>query len=169
VSGERFLDHQARHDFERLLPLRSLQILRHAERSQFGLRGRLAGAELHPPAGHEVQRGDAFGHPGGMVERRRELHDAVAQADLLGPLGGRRQEHLGGRGVRVLLQEVVFDLPHRMEPDPIRQFDLLQGVAEQSLLRALGPRPRQLVLVEQPEPHRTTPPLRSSLRISFRG
>ena len=71
----------------------------------------------------------------------------------LRPLGGGGQEHLGRRGVRVLLQEVVLDLPHVVEPEPVGELDLLERVEQELRLAAVGPRPGQLVLVEDPEPH----------------
>ena len=69
------------------------------------------------------------------------------------PLGGGGEEHLGGRGVRVLLEEVVLDLPHVVEPEPVGELDLLERVEQELRLAAVGPRPGELVLVEDPEPH----------------
>src|SRR5207244_646352 len=54
------------------------------------------------------------------------------------------------------LEEVVLHLPDAVEPDPVGQLDLLERVAHQALLAVLVPRPRQLVLVAQPEPHGST-------------
>ena len=56
------------------------------EPAQLGLRARLAGAELHPAVGDEVQRGDPLGYPGRVVEGRRRLDDPVAELDPLGAL-----------------------------------------------------------------------------------
>ena len=67
---------------------------------------------------------------------------------------GGGQEHLGRRGVRVLLEEVVLDLPDVVEAEPVGELDLLErvrraGGAPASVL----PGPGQLVLVEDAEPH----------------
>src|SRR4029450_13379484 len=65
-----------------------------------------------------------------------------------------RQEHLGRGGVAVFLQEVVLDLPHVVEADPVGQLDLVEGVREQLVLALGPPGAGQLVLVEDAEPHR---------------
>ena len=91
------------------------------EAAELRRRRGLAGAEVHPAVGDEVERGDPFGDPRGMVHRRRDLHDSVPEADVLRALAGGRQEHLGRRGVRVLLEEVVLDLPGVVEDRPGRR------------------------------------------------
>ena len=153
VAGERLLDEHASHRVERLAPLFALRGAVDAEASELGLRRRLASAEIDPSVGQQVERGDALGDPGGMVELMRQLDDAVAQADAIGALAGRRQEHLGSRGVAVLLEEVVLDLPHVVDAEAVGQLDLIQRVLEQLVLTAVAPRPRQLVLVEDSELH----------------
>src|SRR6266540_6731200 len=77
----------------------------------------------------------------------------MAEPDVLGALARRRQEHLRRRAVAVLLEEVVLHFPHAVQPQPIGQLDLLEGVAQQLLLRPRRVRPRQLVLIKQPEAH----------------
>ena len=47
---------------------------------------------------------------------------------LLRPLAHRTEEDLGCRRVRVLLQEVVLDLPDVVEPEPVGELDLLESV-----------------------------------------
>src|ERR1700680_4769281 len=94
---------------DRLLPDRALFVEGDAERLQFGDAGALAGAELDPPVADQVERGDALGTARRM--RRRQLHDAVAQPDPLGALAGGAKEYLGRRRVRILLEEMVLDLP----------------------------------------------------------
>jgi hypothetical protein len=95
------------------------------------------------------------GHPLGDARRvvRRELDDAVAEADALRALAGGGEEHLGGGGVAVLLHEVVLDLPGVVVAEPVGQLDLVEGVVEEPVLGVDVPRPWQLVLVEDPEPH----------------
>ena len=55
--------------------------------------------------------------------------------------------------MRVLLEEVVLDLPHGVEPEPVGELDLVERVAQQLLLGVRVPRARELVLVEDPEAH----------------
>ena len=50
------------------------------------------------------------------------------------------EEHLGRRGVRVLLEEVVLDLPHVLDAELVGELDLLERVLDQ--LRARCRRPR---------------------------
>ena len=64
----------------------------------------------------------------------------MAKAAPRGSLAGRGQEHFRGRGVAVLLEEVVFDLPHVLEAQPVGQLDLFEGVLEEFVLRPVVPR-----------------------------
>ena len=153
VAGERLLDEHAGHRVERLVPLLALRRPVDAEAAQLGLRRRLAGAELDPSVGDEVERGDALGDPGRVVEPLRQLHDAVAEPDAARALAGRGEEHLGRRRVAVLLEEVVLDLPHVVDAEPVGELDLVERVLEQPVLVAVAPRPGQLVLVEDAELH----------------
>src|SRR5262245_47302525 len=84
----------------------------------------------------------------------RKLDDAVAEADAPGALAGGAQEHLGRRGVRVLLQKVVLDNPGIVVSEPVGQLDLGERVLEDVVLALFGPRPRDLVLVEDAESHK---------------
>src|SRR6185503_19911137 len=85
----------------------------------------------------------------------RELDHPGAKADARGPLARRAEEYLRRRGVRVLLEEVVLYLPGVVVAEPVRQLDLRQRVLEQPILALPAPRPRKLMLVEDPESHRT--------------
>ena len=57
----------------------------------------------------------------------------------LGALAGRGQEHLGRRGVGVLLEEVVLDLPDVVEAQAVGQLDLLEGFLEEAVLVVPAP------------------------------
>jgi len=57
-----------------------------------------------------------------------------------------------GRGVRVLLEEVVL-YSTVVVAEAVGQLDLVERLMEQPVLAVLVPRPGQLVLVEDPEPH----------------
>src|SRR5947209_4472128 len=88
-----------------------------------------------------------------MVEVERDLHDAVAEADAVGALRRGGQEHFGRRGVAVLLEEVVLDLPDAVHASLVGQLHLLEGVLEQLVLGVVPPRTGELVLVEHAELH----------------
>jgi len=92
---------------DRLLPDRPLFVERDAEGLQFSDAGALPGAELDPPVRNQIERGD----PLGAARRvgRRQLHDAVTQADLFGALARRPKKHLGRRRMRILFEEMMLD------------------------------------------------------------
>jgi len=48
---------------------------------------------------------------------------------------------------------MVLDLPEVVEAEPVGELDLLQRVLQQAVLVVGRPRPRELVLVEDPESH----------------
>ena len=100
----------------------------HQEAPQLRLRTGLTGTEFDPAAGDEIEGGHTLGSAGGMVIAGRRLNDAVAETDVLRPLAARTEEHLRSRGVAVLLEEVVLDLPHDVEAEPVGQLDLLKGI-----------------------------------------
>jgi hypothetical protein len=64
----------------------------------------IAGAELDAAVGEQVEHGDALGDAGRVVVLRRQVDDAVAEADALRALAAGREEDLGSRGVAVLLE-----------------------------------------------------------------
>ena len=72
---------------------------------------------------------------------------------LLRALAGRGEEHLGRRGVAVLLEEVVLDLPHVLDAEPVGQLDLLERVLDQRSSLSSSHGRAHLVLVEDPELH----------------
>jgi hypothetical protein len=102
----------------------------------------------------QVERAHPLGHAGRVV--RGELDDPVRQPDPLGALTRRGEEDLRRRGVAVLLEEVVLDLPGEVVPQPIGQLDLREGLLEEVVLAALVPGARKLVLVEDAELHRAS-------------
>jgi hypothetical protein len=153
MAGERRFGHAPHGDAQPLLPHLPLLDGIDEEAAQLRLRRRLARPEVDAPAGHEIESGDALGDPGGMVERRRGLDDAVTEPHLLRPLRHRGQEDLGRTRVAVLLEEVVLDLPTCLDAELVGQLALLQRVLEQRVLGVFIPRAGQLMLVEQPELH----------------
>ena len=107
---------------------------------QLGDAAALADAQLDPAVAEEVERADPLGDPRRVVGR--QLHDAVAEADVLRPLAGGGEEHLGRRRVAVLLEEVVLHLPRVVVAEPVGELDLVEPVLEQayssSRLHGLG-------------------------------
>ena len=67
--------------------------------------------------------------------------------------GGRGEEHLGRRRVRVLVEEVVLDLPRIVEPEPVGELDLIERIAQEAELVVLAPRLGELMFVEDAELH----------------
>ena len=53
---------------------------------------------------------------------------------LLRALAARGEEHLGRGGVRVLLEEVVLDLPRVVDAELVGELDLVERVLEEPLL-----------------------------------
>ncbi len=65
----------------------------------------------------------------------------------------RGEKDLRRGGVRVLLEEVVLDLPGVVDAEAVGELDLVERVLEQLELAAVAPGPRELVLVEDAEFH----------------
>jgi hypothetical protein len=59
--------------------------------------------------------------------------------------------------VRILLEEVVLDLPRVVDAKPVGQLDLAERVLEELELAAFRPRARELVLVKDAEAHCSSP------------
>ena len=98
-------------------------------------RRRLARAELDAAVRHEVEHRDPLGGAGRVVVVRRGLDDAVAEADVLGALAGAARNTSGARGVRVLLEEVVLDLPHVLDAELVGELDLVERVLDRAAAR----------------------------------
>src|SRR5207249_1290474 len=113
-----------------LFPHALLLFAAHAEAAHLHLGGGLTCAELDAAVGDEVERGDALGDAGGVVVARGHDDDAVAEANVLRPLTRRCKEDLRRGRMRVLLEEVVLDLEHVVEPELVRQLYLLESVLE---------------------------------------
>ena len=82
----------------------------------------------------------------------------MAETDALGALAGGAQENLGRGGVRVLLEEVMLDLPGVVVAQPIGELDLRQRILQELVLALRTPRPRELMLVEDAEFHGCSTP-----------
>ena len=81
---------------------------------------------------------------------------SVADPDVLGAAAAASQPHFGRRRQAVVLQEMVFDRPHMLEPEAVGELPMLQRLTEHPGLVALSPRGGQLQLVENSELHDPT-------------
>jgi hypothetical protein len=132
---------------------RSLLLGRDVEAVQLQACRPLADAEVDPTIGDQVERGQALGGARRVVVLRDDLADAVAQPDPRRAGGRRGEEHLRRGRVRVLVEEVVLDLPRIIEAEPIGELDLIEGIAQETELVVVAPRLGKLVLVEDAELH----------------
>ncbi len=112
---------------------------------------RLAHAEIDPTARQEIERGNALGHAMRLVGS--ELHHAMAQTDALGALAGGTEKDFRRRGVRVLLEKMMLDLPRVVVAQPVGELDLGERVLQLLVLAPGPPRPGQLMFVEDAEFH----------------
>src|SRR2546423_14757076 len=103
----------------------------------------------------QVERRDPLRDARRMV--RRKLDHAVAEADALGSLARRPEEHLRRGRVRVLLEEVVLDLPRVLVAQRVGKRDLLDRLVQQPVFAVLVPRAGELMLVEDAEAHSRKP------------
>ena len=165
-AGERLLHEHVSDRGHRVFPHRPLRAAPDAESAELRGGAGFTRAELDAAARQQVQRGDAFGDARRMVDRVRDLNDAVSEPDARRSLARRTEEHLGRGGVRILLHEVVLDEPHEVEPGAVGDLDLLERVGQDATFGVGIPGTRELVLVEQPEAHRLS--LRATRRPGLR-
>ena len=138
LDGRRLLGPQARQHVHELVPGLLGRVGVDAEAAELGPRRRARRAELEAPAGQDVEHRRPLGDPDRVVHLRHAHHRAVADADALGLHRHRGEEQLGRRAVRVLLEEVVLDGPHRVEAELVGQPRLLERVAVDGLLGGRG-------------------------------
>ena len=124
----------------RLLPALALVAHADVEGMQLGRPRRLAHAEIDAAARQQIERGDALGDAVRLVGG--ELDHAVAEPDALGALAGGAEEDLGRGGVRVLLEEVMLDLPGVVVAQLVGELDLGRANPAAAGTRSLGPHGR---------------------------
>ena len=124
-------------DPHRFLP--HVALVAHAPPEGMELHGPLPFAEpqLHATPAQEIEGGHALRHANRMIGGK--LDDAVAETDAARALAGRPEEDFRRGGVRVLLQEVVLDLPRVVVAQPVGQLDLGQRVLQEPMLAVEGP------------------------------
>src|SRR5262249_39450976 len=83
----------------------------------------------------------------------RHQHDTVPEANVLRALRAGGEEHLRCRGMGVLLEEMVLDLPGEVDAEPVGELDLVERLLEEPEFVAVMPRPGELVLVKDAEFH----------------
>src|SRR5580704_18918428 len=124
---------------------------------QFGEAGGLAGTELGAPIAHQVQRRDALGDARRMVIVGRQQADSRSEADTFGALAAGGKEALAGRGVRVLFEEVMLDLPQVVDSDAVAKLDLLEPIVPNVVFRVGVPRLWKLKPSHESGFHRCSP------------
>ena len=108
------------------------------------------------PSREVVEHRHTLGDLGRVVHLRERVEDARADVDALVALREVPADHVVGREVRVLVEEVVLGEPHVLEPGAVGGLDRGELVHERSVL-GLGivasPERRVVSLDEQPELH----------------
>src|ERR1700759_1307277 len=77
----------------------------------------------------------------------------MTQPDVLRPLACGAGKHLGGRGVRVLLKEMMLHHPGIVVAKLIGELELLERLLQQVVFAGRRPWPRQLMLIEHAKLH----------------
>ncbi len=150
----------------RVFPHRAFLVERDPERLKLGAAGTLAHAEFGPPAADQIEGGDALGDP--RRRARGQLHDAMGEPDLFGALAGGAKKHLGGRRMRIFLEEVMLDLPGEVVTEAVGEFDLVERVLVEAQFAVRLPGPRQLQLIEDAKLHCCLPPAERLSRLDAR-
>ena len=101
----------------------------------------------------EIQHRDRFRRARGMIVVGDHLADAVAEPDALGAGRRRGQEHLGGRAVRIFLEEVMLHRPGVVDAEAVGEFHLRKRVLHELPLVIGRPGLGQLQLVEDAKFH----------------
>src|SRR5215469_13440633 len=153
VSEERIFDEHPGNRAERLLPHVALVGAWNQEAAKFRFGRRFPGPELDAAVADQVERGDPFRDPRGMVVVGRQQYDSVPQPDALGALAARGEKDLRGGGMCVFLEKMMLDFPHVVDAESVGEFDLVERVLKQFLLPTRRPRTRELMLVEGAEFH----------------
>ena len=83
----------------------------------------------------------------------RRLHDAVADANVLGALAHRGKKYFGRRGVRIFFQEVMLGGPDVVVSALIGQDGLFERVLEQRVLGIASPGTGELMFVKTAKFH----------------
>ena len=142
---------------ERVFPDFALGLHVAAEAAKFGDRRGFAGAHLDATIRYKIECGNAFGDA--LRRVGGQLHDAVAEPDVLRPLAGGTEKDFGRRRVGVLLEKVVLDLPGVVVAKPVGELHLIERVLIELSLIIRSPRTRKLQFVEDAEFHGLFPDL----------
>ena len=105
------------------------------------------------PSLSKIERGDALGDTGGVIDVRGCLHDAVTDANVLGALAHGGEKYFGRRGVRVFFEKMMLGGPDVIVSALVGQYGLFERILKQRVFGIAGPRPRELVFVETAKFH----------------
>src|SRR5579885_2241561 len=152
-TGKGLLHQHPHGGLQTFKPLRTLFLLRNRKASQFDLGRALARPEVASPVADQIEGRDPFGDPRGLIDVGRHLHDSMADAHVFGAGGAGGQEDLRSRRVRILLEEVMLRRPHVVIAVSIGEFDLLERVLEEPMLRIGSPGTWKLMFIEAADLH----------------
>ena len=122
----------------RIFPDRAFFVEAAVERFEFGDAGTFAHAEFDAAAAHQIECRNALGDARRV--HRRQLHDAVREADLPGALAGRGEKHFRGRRVRIFLEEVMLHFPGEVVAQSVRPVRADRVRYDRGSARCLVPR-----------------------------
>ena len=86
------------------------------------------------PLGEVVEHGHPLGHLGRVVDLGQRVEDARAEVDALGGVGQVAEDHVVGRQVRVLVEEVVLGDPDVLEAGLVGRLGDLEVLHERVVL-----------------------------------
>src|SRR5580704_11110162 len=152
-SGEWLFHHHSNRDPQSFQPLLALLFLRDIEATKLDFSRTLAGAEIAPTVAYQIESRDSFRDTGGRIDVGRHLNDSMAKSDILGPRSAGGEENFRRRRMRVLFHKMMFGRPDIVVAHVISEFDLIECVLEQGVLRIARPRPRKLMFVKSADFH----------------
>src|SRR5438045_2527766 len=111
-AGERGLDQHSNRGLQTFEPLRAFFFLRDVEAAQLDFARALAGAEVAAAVADKIESSDSFRDSSRLIDVGRHLHDAVANANILGAGGAGSEKNLRRGRVRILFEKMMLGRPY---------------------------------------------------------
>jgi len=127
--------------------------LRHVEAAELGFGCAGAGAEFDASVADQIERRDAFGDAGRVIDGGWRLDDAVPDAYVFGARRAGRQKHFRSRRMRVFFEKMMFGCPDVIVAAAIAQLYLLERVLDDGVIGFRVPGARKLVFEETAKFH----------------